>query len=286
VLRTAVAFIGAQIIYALIWLFGKRVALKEAPWLCGPCGGPQIGATPYEDLARAENLALEHRATEGGLVADFSGLLGPEFDPARVHALVRDFYEHTARYRMDVWSKTWFPMNIGLWLLVTTISRKVNQLNFPMGAFDAARGMTSEIVLLRDGDGKVRYTGWFRKLKETDRVIYTGFYMVEKVPGHGSPCIKVVFPMPRGNATVILRPAIDDNGRFFLHSDGRRFGEPGFYRIQGTGDRPRVWYTKSLKERFCLYVDDDGVLRCDHDVRFLGLPVLALHYRIAPLADA
>lgn len=28
-------------------------------------------------------------------------------------------------YRMDVWSETFLPGNIGLWLLVTCISRKV-----------------------------------------------------------------------------------------------------------------------------------------------------------------
>ena len=33
-------------------------------------------------------------------------------------------------------------------------------------------------------------------------------------------------------------------------------------------------------ERFRVYVDDAGVLRCDHAIRFLGLPVLALHYKL------
>ena len=37
---------------------------------------------------------------------------------------------------------------------------------------------------------------------------------------------------------------------------------------------------RTLKERFRVYVDDQGTLRCDHTVRFLGLPVLHLHYRI------
>ena len=41
------------------------------------------------------------------------------------------------------------PGKIGLWLLVTTISRKVNQLNFPLHALATAKGIDSEIVLLR-----------------------------------------------------------------------------------------------------------------------------------------
>jgi hypothetical protein len=39
----------------------------------------------------------------------------------------RDFYEHTADYTMDVWSRTYFPANLALALLVTTISRQVSR---------------------------------------------------------------------------------------------------------------------------------------------------------------
>ena len=42
----------------------------------------------------------------------------------------------------------------------------------------------------------------------------------------------------------------------------------------------RVWRVRTLRERFHVYVDDAGVLRCDHAVRFLGLPVLTLHYKM------
>ncbi len=41
---------------------------------------------------------------------------------------------------------------------------------------------------------------------------------------------------------------------------------------------------KTLRETFCVYVDPKGVLRCDHAVRFLGLPVLKLHYKIVHAA--
>jgi hypothetical protein len=87
--------------------------------------------------------------------------------------------------------------------------------------------------------------------------------------------------MPRGNATVVLRPAVDARGALVLDSSGRRFGDAGFYRVQARGgDRLRVWHIRTLQERFLVYVDDGGVLRCDHAVRFLGLPVLRLHYKI------
>ena len=182
---------------------------------------------------------------------------------------------------MDVWAETRFPASIGLWLLVTTISRKVNQLNFPLRALDTARGLDSEIVLLKELSGRVRYAGWYRRLSDSGRVIYTGFYTIDRVPGCASPCVKVVFPMPEGNATVVLRPSVDERGDFRLSSEGASFGDAGFYRVQRGGDgRVRVWRIATLKELFRVYVDESDTLRCDHSVRFLGMPVLHLHYRI------
>jgi len=127
----------------------------------------------------------------------------------------------------------------------------------------------------------VRYTGWFRTLSAHETVLYTGFYMTERVPRETGPCVKVVFPMPNGNATVVLRPAVEPDGSLILDSSGKRFGDAGFYRVQGRGpDRVRVWHIKTLKEHFRVFVDARGELRCDHCVRFLGLPVLRLHYKI------
>ena len=87
--------------------------------------------------------------------------------------------------------------------------------------------------------------------------------------------------MPHGNATVVLRPELGPGGSLVLDSSGKRFGDPGFYRLDARGpDRVRVWHIRSLKEKFQVYVDAAGTLRCDHSVRFLGLPVLRLHYKM------
>jgi len=43
--------------------------------------------------------------------------------------------------------------------------------------------------------------------------------------------VKVVFPMPAGNATVILRPSLERGGGLRLSSRGARFGDAGFYRF-------------------------------------------------------
>ena len=281
-----VGALGAWFIYGLIRLFGRRRAPADVRWLVGPLGGPTIGERPYEETAAAEGLTLVRHAREGGLIPDFGVLASPRFDPGRVHLKIRDFYERTHAYRLDTWATTHFPARLALWALVTTISRKVEQLNFPLDGLDTAYGMTSEIALLKDPGGAVRYTGWFRKLQRGDHVIYTGFYMTQKAPLTDGACVKVCFPMPGGNATVILRPENDATSGLRLSSVGRGFGDAGFYRVQREGNALRVWCIRSLHETFHVYVDAAEVVRCEHHVRFLGFPVLTLHYRMAAAAAA
>jgi hypothetical protein len=284
-IREAMGAVGAWFIYALIRVFGKNRDPADSAWLAGPLGGPRIGDLPYDETAAAEDLELVRHAREGGLVPSFEALRGPSFDPDRVHAKIRDFYENTPRYRLDTWATTYFPARLALWMLVTTISRRVEQLNFPLEGLDTAYGMTSEIVLLKRRDGSIRYTGWFRKLTKTQSVIYTGFYMTEKPPLHDGPCVKVVFPMPDGNATVVLRPENDEGSGFELVSAGRRgFGDVGFYRVQKMSGKLRVWLIRTLHERFRLWVDAEDFVRCEHHIRFMGFDVLTLHYKIAPRA--
>jgi hypothetical protein len=278
--RNSIGWIGEQFIYLLIKIFGKRVDLENENWLKGPLGSDYIGDKPYDEVAQKEGLTVKRDSETGGLIPNFNALNGPDFDVNKVHPAIRIFYENTAQHRMDVWPKTYFPTNIALWLLVTTISRKVDQLNFPTNAFDLALGMSSEIILLNQKNGETKYTGWFRKLQGTNRVLYNGFYMLDRVPLTSGPCVKVVFPMPDGNATVILRPENGKNGAFILNSSGKGFGDAGFYRVQKQRSRLKVWLITTLKERFNVYVDEENVLRCNHHIRFLGLPVLKLHYRI------
>lgn len=276
-----VGTLGSWFIYALIWIFGRTHRRADIAWLVGPMGGDVIGDAPYRDVAAAEGLTVERASRDGSLVPSFAALQSDAFDASQMHPLVREFYEHTTAFAMDVWSQTYFPSNLALFLLVKTISRQVDQLNFPLSPLDTARGLVSEIISLKRPDGSVRYTGWFRTLAQERRVLYTGFYMTERAPNAPGPCVKVVFPMPRGNATVVLRPELGAGGSLILDSSGHRFGDAGFYRTQARGaDRVRVWHIRSLKEHFHVYVDDQGVLRCDHSVKFLGMPVLRLHYKI------
>jgi hypothetical protein len=280
-LVAVVGSIGAAFIYGLIRLFGRVCRPADVGWLVGPLGGTTIGERVYEETAAGEALTLIRHAREGGLIPSFDVLARAGFDPARVHPKIRDFYQRTHAFRLDTWATTYFPARLALWALVTTISRRVEQLNFPIDGLETSHGMTSEIALMRDAAGALRYTGWLRKLQKSGNVIYSGFYMTVKPPLVDGACVKVVFPMPNGNATVVLRPDHDGASGLRLESVGRAFGDAGFYRVQREREALRVWRVSTLHERFRLYLDGEETVRCEHEVSFLGLRVLTLHYRIA-----
>jgi hypothetical protein len=97
----------------------------------------------------------------------------------------------------------------------------------------------------------------------------------------------VSFPLPLGCVIGFLRPEAGPDGSFKLISSGARFGDPGFYRVLERRDRSRqVRYVRPLREFFHLYIDREGILRTDHTIRFLGITVLRMHYKIMPVADS
>lgn len=273
---------GAWLIRFWLKTFGKTVQKESVPWLLGPIGPEgEIGDRPYELVAERENLAIDTSTPDAGLVPDFDVLTGPDFDAQRADRTVRRFYEKTGLFDLDVWSESPFPGRLFLWLIVYTVSRTMNQLNFPVFGLDLSRGMTSEVIPLRDMHARIVHTGWYRRVRESGVVVYTGFYTTVTPPGHSSACVKVVFPLPRGAAVVVLKPGLDDKGRFTLTSAGSTFGGAGFYRILERDDRTlKVMHLRSLKEFFTVYRDDRGELRCDHLVQFLGMTMLRLHYRM------
>jgi hypothetical protein len=265
----------------LVRLTGKRIRKSEAPWLDCVLGKPGvIGTGVYQRIAEEEILEIS-QPPDAGLIPSFEHLRGPSFDPDRVDQRIRHFYEHTALYKLEVWSEVYFAGKFVLWLLVEFISRRMDQLNFPISSLEVAKGMTSEIVQLREpGSGRLAYTGWLRRFRATGKVIYAGLYSETQMPGEANPCVKVTFPC-FGSSNVYLRPCVYADGTFGLVSTGAAFGRSGFYRIvESGGEHWRVRNFTTLHEIFHVYADDDGVLRTDHEITFVGLTILRLHYKM------
>ena len=281
VVYTVLGFLLQKCIEWLVRITGRRVQKAEAPWLdCVIGRSGQIGTGVYQQIAGEERLELGW-PEDAGLVPDFSALNGPGFRAEAVHPRIRHFYEHTAEYHLEVWSEVYFAGKFVLWLLVEFISRQMDQLNFPISSLEVAKGMTSEIAQLSEPQsGKLKHTGWLRRFRSTGKVIYAGLYSTTSLPGEVNPCVKVTFPC-YGSSSVYLRPEVHADGSFGLRSDGRAFGRAGFYRVLESGDDAwRVRNFKTLHEVFHVYVDEDGVLRTDHTITFLGLTILRLHYKM------
>lgn len=278
----------AACIRLMVRLIGRRVTREEAPWLNCPMGTSKlIGADFYHQLAIDEQLKIADEPA--GLLTDFSLLKGEGFDPTQVRQEIHEFYERTSEFRLEAWSEAPLFTRMFLWVLTRFVSRRMNQLNFPVSSLELAGGMTSDLLPMNNDSGQRVYTGWLRRLAKSGHVIYTGLYSVESPGEFADPCVKVSFPLPQGSATVFLRPEAQPDGSFKLISSGRKFGEPGFYRMVEL--KPGVWKVRNfrtLREYFHVYVDESGMLRTDHLVTFLGRTILRLHYkceRAKPMVD-
>jgi len=286
VFYSSFAFLLEIFIELMVRVTGRRIRKSDAPWLHCYLGTPGlIGTGVYQRIAQEERLQLRN-SPNAGLITDFEVLRGPSFDPDAVHPRIRHFYEHAAEYQMEVWSEVYLVGRFFLWVLVEFLSRRMDQLNFPISSLGVAKGMASEVIqLIEPASGQLLYTGWLRRLKSSGRVIYAGVYSTVRVPEEENPCVKVTFPC-RGSANVYLRPVAHPDSSFGLDSSGSAFGKSGFYRIVASGqDHWRVRNFRSLHELFHVYVDEENILRTDHKISFVGLNILRLHYKMTLARD-
>lgn len=272
-------------------LTGTRLAQAQAPWLWGPVGQTSgIGPRFFEELAAARGLVVLPEASDAGLLPGLTALAGPRFDPNTVAPEIASFYAHTAAFDLKIRSRWSGPFRAMGWMVARIFSRRLAQLNMPLSDRELQGGVHSRIVRVADAErGEVLHTAWVRTAVETGRPVFVGQYGTAEIPGHDGPCVKVVFPLPNGNATIFLRPRVDADGGLSLVSDGRRFGDPGFYFTVEVGPSERhperhherwVRYVRTMKESLCLRTDGGGVA-ATHRFRVFGLPFLELQYTIA-----
>lgn len=258
---------------------GRMVDLDTHAWLKGPIGKPTgIGANFFQQLAKETGLSVE---TGSGLIPDFRQLEGELCRVQDVAPSVIHFYEHTAEYELEAWSEwcgAFRPFGRALALI---FSRRLQQLNVPLSGLETSRGMTSEVINLRDpATGGVKYTAWVRQLLSTKNVLYAGSYSLCIAPGFSGRCVKVVFPLPNGNAIVIMYPESHHDGSFSLTSSGKGFGAPGFYFTVHA--RENVWarYVRRMRESIRVFPSGADEVRANHTLRFCGATFLRLHYRL------
>lgn len=268
-----------------VWvkLTGRRIDPETYNWLIGPIGDEDIIKDKFfRELAEKENLDIEKNLRDSGLLEDISDLGLSDGEKALLNQKVIDFYKNTSNYNFEVWSE-WkgFFRPFGD-LLSLLFSKRLQQLNLPLSAMDTAKGIKSEIFKLRDKNTKqTKWTIWYRKIKSSNDVIYSGIYTTCKNPGYRKPLLKVIFPLPNGNASVVMKHTVLKDGSLLLSSNGKKFGDNGFYFLL-TNRKGKYWarFVGSMHEWIKVYEDEENVLRADHNLNFYGIRFLNLHYKM------
>ena len=276
-------WLGAKRGYLSDWLTqqwvratGRRVDPANLPWLNGPTGATRgIGLKFFDDYAARAGLEILSEDTPRGLVEDLGAVLGG----ARIHPAVASFYERTSEYNMDCWSEWSSVFRPFGRLLAAIFSRRLEQLNVPLAGLDTHRGISSRVLAMRTPRGELQ-TAWVRQLLASKRTLYAGSYSTCGVPGYAGQCIKVVFPLPNGRAIVIMRPQVHPDGSLTVISDGREFGDPGFYFIAEQEGTAWARYVRTMKESIHVYAAEAETVRADHTLRIWGRAFLRLHYRL------
>ena len=260
---------------------GRRIDVDGADsWLSSPTNAAGARGDDWLGVLAAEGRVRPPLADDG-LLAAFSALDGPQFSSAKVDDRVRDFYERTASWRMEVWSQWNALFAPGGDLIARLWGRRVGQLALPVEPLSVSRGMASTVRVVDDGNGDRVGAAWVRDLKSDGSKVYSGFYRVGRLPGNEQPHVHVSFPLESGSVQVFLTPRNDDDGSFWLHSRSTSFGADGACAVVQFDDD---WYAAKppLRETFHVFTDDEGVLRTDHWLKVGRWKALQLHYRLDP----
>jgi hypothetical protein len=260
-------------------LLRERAVAEELPFVVPLESRTRYVGTDYvQALADVLGGTYERDAADAGIVASLDELAGPDFDPAVVHPDVREFYEHTTRFRLDIVPEWRQWVRPGYLLYRTFVARPLGQANVPMNQREALRGVHSRIDTIdRDRDGVADVRGWIRSYAATGAPIYVGIYTTYRHEGRGY--VSVGFPLPQASFTATLVPKARPGGLTLTsRSDLPHAGHYLAYIDASTRDLT-VLAVEGFAEELHVYVEGDEV-RAEHSFWVFGLPFLILHYRI------
>ena len=155
-------------------MLAEQVAAEELPFVVPLAARTRYVGTGYvRELAEAMGGTYVEAASDVGIVASLDELAGPDFDPAVVDPQVRQFYEHTTRFTLDIVPEWRAWVRPGYLLYRTLVARPLGQANVPMNQREALRGVRSRIDTITvegDGtaDGTIAVRGWIRSFADTD----------------------------------------------------------------------------------------------------------------------
>jgi hypothetical protein len=244
-----------------------------------------VGADYVEQLAKVRGGTFRRNPPDVGILASLDSLQGPTFDPSRVHPLIREFYEHTSRFRLSIVPEWRRWMKPGYEVFKRLVAQPLGQAAIPSNIEEAQRGMVSTIDTIAHDDGaEIDVRGWIRTFADSGKPIYVGIYTSFRHEDRGY--VSVGFPIPSANFTATLLPR--NAGEDGLELTSRtELSYPGHYLSSVDSERDALTVLKLLYfgERISVYVVG-GELRTDHSFYLAGQRFLTLHYEIERLDGA
>ncbi len=265
---------------AQLSLLAERVSAADLPFVVPrPARSRYVGTGYVRDLAEELGAGYSADAPDAGIVASLDTLAGPSFDPEQVDPLVREFYEHTTRFALDIVPRWRMWVRPGYLLYRTVLARPLGQASIPMNQRETQRGIRSRIDTITGADGTVSVRGWVRSFADDDQPIMLGIYITYAYEGRGY--VSVGFPVPEGSFTATLLPRARPDRGLTLTSRVHD-GQAGHYLtyVDTAADELTALAVHGFSEQLDVYAED-GALRAEHAFWVFGLPFLTLHYQIS-----
>jgi hypothetical protein len=272
-------------------LLAERVKPEAVPFVVPLASQHRYVGTGYvRSLAEVLGGRYTPDARDVGIVASLDELAGPSFDPAATDPLVREFYEHTTRFALDIVPEWRLWVRPGYLLYRTLLARPLGQASVPMSQREAQHGVRSRIDTIsglagaRAGSGApadgdtIAVRGWIRSFADTGEPIYVGIYTTYRHGDRGY--VSVGFPLPQASFTATLLPRARPGGGLILdsRSDLDQTGHYLTYIDPQTSELTTA-AVRGFAEKLDVYVAD-GQLRAEHAFWVFGFPFLVLHYRM------
>jgi hypothetical protein len=241
-----------------------------------------VGADYVEQLAKVRGGTFRRNPPDVGILASLDSLDGPSFDSGLVHPLIREFYEHTSRFKLSITPEWRNWMKPGYEVFKRMVAEPLGQAAIPSNIEEAQRGMVSTIDTIDlDDDEEIDIRGWIRTFADSGKPIYVGIYTSFRHDDRGY--VSVGFPIPNANFTATLEPRNAGEDDLLLTSRSE-LAFPGHYLSSVDSERDALTVLKllSFQEQIHVYVVD-GELKTDHSFYLAGQRFLNLRYEIERL---
>ena len=286
----AAAVVGFRVSSAVLFrdpqlsLLAERVKAEDLPFVVPLASQTRYVGTDYvRSLAQVLGGTYTPDVADIGIVASLDELAGPSFDPARVDPLVREFYEHTTRFALDIVPEWRLWVRPGYLLYRTVLARPLGQANVPMSQREAQHGVRSRIDTITGDGARAPARRWRCAAGSGPAPTPVSPSTWVSTPPTGTRGAATSASASRCRRPASPPPCCRGPGRMRgLVLDSRsELDQPGHYLtyIDAQTAELTTVAVPGFAERLDVYVEA-GELRAEHAFWVFGLPFLVLHYRI------